>query len=175
MKDRLPKHPGRVKLIPVAGEENTFDLVRADKPTEEGTPLSKKNLLADVTAALFGMDEEATPNDVFAWLAEYVSAAPKTEAGSYIGTGASGSGNQNVLQFEFPPKLVVVSTNGVYPSRAALGIIHAIDENGLYFDNKNMPEPLSVSLDGNRIAWYDSAALYQMNESGVTYNYIAFK
>lgn len=30
MKDRVPLYPGRVKLTPVTGQENTFDLVRAD-------------------------------------------------------------------------------------------------------------------------------------------------
>ena len=41
MKDRISQFPGRVKLTPVAGEPNTFDLVRADQPTQEGTPINK--------------------------------------------------------------------------------------------------------------------------------------
>ena len=45
MKDRTPKYPGRVKLNPVAGAENTYDMVRADEPVEEGTPINKKTLL----------------------------------------------------------------------------------------------------------------------------------
>jgi hypothetical protein len=39
--DRVPTHPGRVKLIPVAGQANTYDMVRADEPIVEGTPLNK--------------------------------------------------------------------------------------------------------------------------------------
>ncbi len=39
--DRVPTHPGRVKLIPVVGQENTYDMVRADAPIEAGTPLNK--------------------------------------------------------------------------------------------------------------------------------------
>ena len=65
MKDRVSAHPGRIKLIPVKGEENTFDLTRADGPVEEGTPLNKTTLLQDVTAALAGLGDEATPDDVF--------------------------------------------------------------------------------------------------------------
>lgn len=50
MKDRISLYPGRVKLNPVAGEANTFDMVRADQPTQEGTALNKANLLNDSTA-----------------------------------------------------------------------------------------------------------------------------
>lgn len=50
MKDRIPKYPGRVRLTPVQGQTDTFDLVRADEPLEPGTPLNKANLLTDATA-----------------------------------------------------------------------------------------------------------------------------
>ena len=39
--DRIPTYPGRVTLTPVSGQENTFDLVRADQPIEVGTPINK--------------------------------------------------------------------------------------------------------------------------------------
>ena len=39
--DRVPKHPGRVRLIPVTGQANTYDMVRADEPLVEGTRLDK--------------------------------------------------------------------------------------------------------------------------------------
>lgn len=60
MKDRISLYPGRVKLNPVAGEANTFDMVRADQPTQEGTALNKSNLLSDETAALYGLGAEGT-------------------------------------------------------------------------------------------------------------------
>lgn len=41
MKDRTPRYPGRVVLTPVAGEKNTYDMVRADSPVEPGTPINK--------------------------------------------------------------------------------------------------------------------------------------
>lgn len=64
MKDRIPTYPGRVQLTPVAGAENTYDMVRADVPTEDGTPLNKATLLTDSTAALLELGEDATINDV---------------------------------------------------------------------------------------------------------------
>jgi len=39
--DRIPTYPGRVKLIPVSGQADTYDLIRADQPIEEGTPINK--------------------------------------------------------------------------------------------------------------------------------------
>jgi hypothetical protein len=39
--DRVPTYPGRVTLTPVAGQTNTFDMVRADQPVEVGTPINK--------------------------------------------------------------------------------------------------------------------------------------
>ena len=71
MQDRIPLYPGRVKMTPVAGQANTFDMVRADDPTQAGTPLNKATLLKDATAALYGLGESAVPDDVLAWIGAY--------------------------------------------------------------------------------------------------------
>lgn len=65
MQDRVSLYPGRVKLEPVAGQANTYDLTRADQPTQEGTPLNKASLLKDATAALLGLGTDAVPDDAF--------------------------------------------------------------------------------------------------------------
>lgn len=72
MQDRVPLYPGRVTLTPVAGQENTFDMARADQPTQEGTPLNKSTLLKDGTAEKYGMDNTAVPDDLFALLKDSV-------------------------------------------------------------------------------------------------------
>lgn len=71
MQDRIPLYPGRVTMTPVAGQANTFDMVRADDPTQEGTPLNKATFLKDATAALYGMGASAVPDDVLAELGKY--------------------------------------------------------------------------------------------------------
>jgi len=62
MKDRVVQFPHRYQLVPVAGEEGTYDIVA--KPgtiTEAGTPINKATLLSDETAALYGLTgEDAT-------------------------------------------------------------------------------------------------------------------
>ena len=71
MQDRVPLYPGRVMLTPVPGQENTFDMIRADSPTQEGTPLNKANLLKDATAVLFGLGTDAVPDEVLSFLGKY--------------------------------------------------------------------------------------------------------
>ena len=64
--DRIPTHPGRVKLTPVNGQENTFDMVRADAPIVEGTPINKAlfdsyyKTLSDMIQAIDNKIFEAT-------------------------------------------------------------------------------------------------------------------
>ena len=69
MQDRVSLYPGRVKLEPVAGQANLYDLTRADQPTQEGTPLNKASLLKDATAELFGLGPDALPDDALAVIA----------------------------------------------------------------------------------------------------------
>ena len=66
MKDRVPTYPGRVRLIPVAGQENTYDIVRADEPQQEGTPINKATLLDDATAEKLGLTGDPTVNQALA-------------------------------------------------------------------------------------------------------------
>lgn len=73
MQDRVPLYPGRVTLTPVSGQANTYDLTRADQPTQQGTPLNKASLLKDATAALFGLGTDAVPDDALHLLSRFQS------------------------------------------------------------------------------------------------------
>lgn len=67
MKDRASTYPGRVKLVPVAGQENTYDLTWADEPVQVGTPLNKATLLADTVAQKLRITlDDPTVSDAFA-------------------------------------------------------------------------------------------------------------
>ena len=47
--DRVVQHPNRVRLTPVSGETNVYDMTRAEGTiTTPGTPLNKKNLTNEV-------------------------------------------------------------------------------------------------------------------------------
>ena len=63
MQDRISLYPGRVKITPVSGQDNVYDMTRQDKPTTEGTPLNKSTLLTDEVAETLGLDPAtATPS-----------------------------------------------------------------------------------------------------------------
>ena len=49
MKNRTPKYPGRVKMTPVAGQTDVYDMERADEPDDTGTPFNKRTMLQDST------------------------------------------------------------------------------------------------------------------------------
>lgn len=53
MKNRESLYPGRIKLTPVDAANGIYDLVRADEPQEEGTPLNKA--LLDYAVAACGV------------------------------------------------------------------------------------------------------------------------
>ena len=47
--DRVVEYPGRVRLTPVEGVENVYDMTREEGTvTEEGTPLNANNLNAEM-------------------------------------------------------------------------------------------------------------------------------
>lgn len=81
--DRVPTYPGRVILTPVAGQANTYDMVRADEPVVEGTPLNKElfDSIGDDITALQGNVSDA----VFAisQRTALVNVAVGTEIGLY--------------------------------------------------------------------------------------------
>lgn len=67
-----PGKEGRVLIIPENGGVPYYAaIVMADAPIEEGTLFAKETMLTDSTAALFGMSDEAVPDDVYAFLGKY--------------------------------------------------------------------------------------------------------
>jgi len=192
MKDRVPRYPGRVKMTPVAGQANTYDMARADDPTQEGTPLNKTTLLKDATAALFGLGANAVPDDAFVAIKTMFDGRVRLASGTYAGTGTYGEDNKNSLTFPFPPKVVLIfrvagmglmtggrasndntdisySMIAAYPASSTGVIGRKSDTSGLVTN--------ILSFSGNSMSWYSSGfrsgAQSQLNESGVEYRYYA--
>ena len=186
MKDRVPLYPGRVKMVPVAGQENVYNMTRADQPTQEGTPLNKATLLKDATAALFGLGADSVPDDVLQKLAgaAFVSGGTITdvngnqlgvqiETGSYVGTGTHGEDNPNSLTFGFEPKMVFV----IGGNRRALGAFSSSAlSKGMSISSfgAGIIGGLAVSWSGSTVTWYYSgSAASQLNEINSGYEYLA--
>ena len=201
MKDRVPLYPGRVKLVPVSGQENVYDMTRADQPTQQGDPLNKATLLKDSTAELFGLGTDAVPDDVLQKLAgaAFDSGGTITDVngnplgvriatGSYVGTGKYGPDNPNSLTFEFPPKLLFITqyngdgnfygANSIDRNPMDCSILTTSYTAGLGFSNVSSSDGLSgyakKTEDGKTITWYHSrSADSQANYAQYTYYYFA--
>ena len=123
MKDRVPTYPNRVILNPVAGQENTYDIVRADEPQQEGTPINKATLLDDTTAEKLGLTGDPTVNQALAAILQKPILATLTVAGW---TAITGGWSQSVAVAGL---LATDDTRTrVDPARNASGISTANDE-----------------------------------------------
>lgn len=187
MQDRVSLYPGRVKLEPVAGQANLYDLTRADQPTQEGTPLNKANLLSDATAAAIKAvlasqtEGPATPNEALNILAQAVEDVTAVAAGkcsmdtsTYTGNGKYGKASPVTLTF--PQKPAAVFVFGRYAlliitdhnSGSAYSIVYSIGANIAFWDS------VDITWTGNKLKYYNTAsAINQANISGEVYQVIA--
>ena len=120
MKDRIATNPGRVRLVPVPGQTNTYDMTMADNPTEQGTALNKGTLLSDATAALTDAEYGGTPdtpNEALALIA-------KGKVGTIVHSLSTDMGENYALcngdfydPTEYPDFAAMVSTTD-YPANS---------------------------------------------------------
>ena len=188
MQDRVSLYPGRVKLEPVAGQANLYDLTRADQPTQEGTPLNKANLLSDATAAAIKAllasqtEDPATPNAALAILAQAVEDVATVAAGkcsietsTYTGNGKHGSANPVTLTFPKKPSLVIVfgynalilisdkngNTAFTLSAHPTYGVVYRGDE-------------LNILWENSTLQYYSDEMYYQANCDNKIYQVVAF-
>lgn len=124
VKDRIPTFAGRVTMTPVAGQENTYDLVRADMPLEEGTPINKalldqkaNRLTEDITVYVSttgsdtdGMGTSASP---YATIQKALDDIPKYLDGHHAQIDiAAGTYNERVTVDGFSGGRLTIGTAG---------------------------------------------------------------
>lgn len=118
MQDRVPTYPGRVRLVPVQGQDGVYDMTLVDEATVVGTSLNKATLLTDATAALLeslGAPRPDTVDQAIAGAAGLLGSYQKglrVMVGTYTGTGSYGSSSPNVLNFPFKPLMIFVKAKG---------------------------------------------------------------
>ena len=188
MKNRVPANPGRVLITPEDGSAAFYAvLTRADNPTEAGDPLNKATLLKDATAALYGLDATAVPDEVLVAARSLISTAQDTAdskckivSGSYVGTGTYGEDNKNSLTFDSPPNLLIIASSGSSSYGGSKSYILLLYIPGLsgyvpavFTNGSDGFYMVSISGSGNTVSWYSAeSAAYQLNISGATYDYI---
>ena len=148
---------------------------------------TKQQILTSATASLYGLGASAVPNEVLATARSLISTAQSTAdskckiiPGSYVGTGTHGKDNKNSLTFDSPPKMLIVASPGNtgYNNSGSYDLLLYISGfNGLapsrFTSKTDGFYMVTISGSGNTVSWYSSnSAEYQLNKSGVTYNYI---
>jgi hypothetical protein len=124
VEDRISTYPGRVVLTPVSGATNTYDLVRADLPIEEGTPLNKElldnkayALTEDVTVYVSptgsNTNGDGTSAAPFATIQAAIDALPKVLDGHTATIDiASGTYNERIKVIGFTGGKLVIGIPG---------------------------------------------------------------
>ena len=182
MQDRVSLYPGRVKLEPVTGQANLYDLTRADQPTQEGTPLNKANLLSDATAAAIKAllasqtENPVTPNEALNILTQAVdAAATKANAvdsrgnceiyyGSYVGNS---SNTTTTMTFPHKPYVIMVCGRNAYSMIAWRGQTSA----PYFYSNGISLNP--VSWADRSVTWANGDINNNLNYTGFTHDVIA--
>lgn len=185
MKDRVAAKPNRYAVYDDNHNFLRYEYhERADEPTQEGTPLSKANLLSDTTAAKYFTSATGaeTVNQVLSKLAAaalkdgtaikdalgnlitlpsvQLDSRVQIAAGSYVGTGTYGSANPCSLTFPFSPKLVILYTNkgiqlyGQYKGYFYQSFIWTVRTTELKFEFSSGDNNTYFSAVGNTLTWY---------------------
>lgn len=124
VEDRLSTYPGRVKLTPVSGQTNVYDMSRADEPVNEGTPLNKalmdqkadtltKDVTVYVSTSGSDADGDGTSAAPYATIRKAINSLPR-HLGGYTATVdiAEGTYNERVAVTGFSGGRLIVGEAG---------------------------------------------------------------
>lgn len=112
------------------------------------------------------------------WLDVWGNAIPavKIATGSYVGTGTSGQNNPTTLTFPFEPKIVFIA-RGTTPYGGLLGTITPMIrgvQKSIVGINGSSLSIAYLTWDNNSLSFYgNGGADTSLNESGITYHYVA--
>lgn len=170
----LPNGAIRYGVYDEAGNFLRYEYIKPeDEPTQEGTPFCMATMLKVATAALYGKDSSAVPDDIFAAIKSLVDDA-KNEAilkkpvtGSYLGNAVSGSLTQQI-NLGFEPLCVIVASKSDSISNGVLSTaLYGIPSDGVTINSSGFV--VSGSVNGNAVSGGSG------EKAQNPYRYIAFK
>lgn len=149
--------------------------------------LHPDNLISAATASSLGLAGTATPNEAFAKIKALIdsvntglNARAKIASGSYVGTGTGGQSNPTSITVGFSPKVVIVgNTSPVNTEFWFLIMVNPLDHSveGLPSFRSDARD-IFVSWTGSGVSWYANSKFnpqfVQLNEAGITYQWIAW-
>lgn len=167
VEDRVSTYPGRIKLTPVSGESNVYDMSRADVPINEGTPVNKAlfdnkayTLTGDVTIHVdtYGNDStgDGSTDLPFRTIQKAINAIPK-HLGGHTATISvtNGTYSERVEIKDFTSGKLVVCTPGSSVIINGIDIINSsVVETNIYKiqRNSNNTGALYSVKDGSNVA-----------------------
>lgn len=180
VEDRVSTYPGRVKMTPVSGEPNTYDMERADAPINPGTPINKvlfdsklDTLTEDVTVYVrtSGSDTigDGTADAPFATIQFAVNSIPKHLGGRTATIDiAAGTYNERVSVAGFSGGKLVLGVAGRNV------VVRGIAVEGSSLVNVNISNitktasfggPLLLANNGSNVSIGSSIAINGINDS----------
>ena len=154
--------------------------------TQTGTPLNKANLLTDATAALAGLTATATPNTMFAKLANLIGSLDtevggkcEIETGFYTGTDE----DTKTLTFSKQPKIVYIANmlraaNTVAPLYGGVPWLYGEElGHSVFVTGSTEGERVQLTWSGNSVTISrgrpGQIPSMMLNASSITYKYYA--
>ena len=147
---------------------------------------NKTEILTAATAALYGLDATAVPDDVFSLLNTLVNAAQeranisaKFEIGSYQGAYNSGNSRSKTIYFSGKPEIVIIvanGTKGLYSANIGWysreGVIVCRGQTN-FVSSTNESGDVNVSFSDKSITLGPAEAMSVLNYNKYTYTYFA--
>ena len=147
---------------------------------------NKTEILTAATAALYGLDATAVPDDVFSSLKTLVNAAQeranisaKFEIGSYQGAYNSGKNGSKTIYFSGKPEIVIIvanGTKGLYSANIGWysreGVIVCRGQTK-FVSSTNESGDVNVSFSDKSITLGPAEAMSVLNYNQYTYTYFA--
>ena len=168
--DRVPTYPGRVKLTPVSGQTNTYDLVRADLPIQEGTPINKYLLDRKANCLPYGAavyvsksgsdtDGDGTSAAPFLTVQKAIDSLPKVLGGLHAQIDiAAGTYNERVTIDGFVGGRITLGISG---RSVTLGAVTVMSSSVVRIAVSNLTYSSAVS--GTRLYIAYGSNVYLMN------------
>ena len=166
VEDRVSTYPGRVKLTPVQGATDLFDMVRADEPITEGTPINKAlfdnkayTLTKDVTLYVASTGDDGSGDGSvdapFRTIQKAIDALPKHLGGHIAEISiAFGVYNERVSVENFSNGRLIIGKSGEVFTLRGIDIVNSsFVETNIYQINKadGSSLPLFAAKKGSNV------------------------
>lgn len=140
-----------------------------------GNDLNKETLLKDATAALYGKNAAATPDQIFSRIAPDLANALRkgnVEHGTYIRPGPGASNTTRTINFSFTPQVVILATQSNYTKTFYICVSPI--KTAIYILNQSTSDDkMSINALVDKLTWKTNSLDITYYEYPSTYHYTA--